>query len=130
VILFIVLVLVVGGLIHRMDHRRSFGPGGHWEWDDPWYHHPFHGYFLAPGWTDWLWLGLAGLTGLALSAGVVVAGLWWLRKEPGRTRTGLDREALLSLKAVYDRLDQRLRRIEDQVTAREYDWERRLNMGL
>jgi hypothetical protein len=61
---------------------------------------------------------------------VVVAGLWWLRKEPGRTRTGLDREALLSLKAVYDRLDQRLRRIEDQVTAREYDWERRLNMGL
>ena len=31
------------------------------------------------------------------------------------------------LKRRYDNLDRRIRRMEDAVTAREYDWERRLN---
>jgi len=35
--------------------------------------------------------------------------------------------ALHRLKRVYDRLDDRIGRMEGVVTAREYDWERRLN---
>jgi phage shock protein C len=34
--------------------------------------------------------------------------------------------ALQRLKRVFDSLDRRIRRVEDTVTAREYDWERRL----
>lgn len=37
------------------------------------------------------------------------------------------RMALHRLKRTYDNLDRRIRRIEDIVTDREYDWERRLN---
>jgi len=35
--------------------------------------------------------------------------------------------ALHRLKQTFDRLDRRIRRMEDIVTARDYDWERRLN---
>lgn len=35
--------------------------------------------------------------------------------------------ALHRLKDTYERLDRRIRRMEDIVTARDYDWERRLN---
>jgi phage shock protein C len=35
--------------------------------------------------------------------------------------------ALHRLKRTFDRLDHRIRRMEDMVTTREYDWERRLN---
>jgi phage shock protein C len=35
--------------------------------------------------------------------------------------------ALHRLKRTFDSLDRRLRRMESIVTAREYDWERRLN---
>lgn len=35
--------------------------------------------------------------------------------------------ALHRLKRTFDGLDRRIQRIEDAVTAREYDWERRLN---
>lgn len=37
--------------------------------------------------------------------------------------------ALRRLKRTYDRLERRIRRIESIVTARDYDWERRLNEG-
>jgi len=37
------------------------------------------------------------------------------------------RMALHRLKRTYDNLDRRIRRIEDIVTDREYDWNRRLN---
>ena len=37
------------------------------------------------------------------------------------------RMALHRLKRTYDTLDRRIRRIEDIVTDREYDWDRRLN---
>lgn len=37
------------------------------------------------------------------------------------------RMALHRLKRTYDNLDRRIRRMEDIVTAREYDWDRRLN---
>ena len=36
------------------------------------------------------------------------------------------RMALHRLKRTYDNLDRRIRRIEDIVTSREYDWDRRL----
>jgi len=35
--------------------------------------------------------------------------------------------ALKRLKRTYDHLDRRIRRMEDIVTTREYDWERRFN---
>jgi phage shock protein C len=35
--------------------------------------------------------------------------------------------ALQRLKRTYDGLERRIRRMEDIVTARDYDWERRLN---
>ena len=35
--------------------------------------------------------------------------------------------ALTRLKRTYDNLERRIRRMENLVTAREYDWERRLN---
>ena len=37
--------------------------------------------------------------------------------------------ALQRLRRIFDRLDRRLQRMEDKVTAREYDWDRRLNDG-
>jgi len=37
------------------------------------------------------------------------------------------RSALQRLKSTFDRLDHRIRRMEDIVTAKDYDWERRLN---
>jgi len=37
------------------------------------------------------------------------------------------RMALHRLKRTYDNLDRRIRRMEDRVTNREYDWDRRLN---
>lgn len=37
------------------------------------------------------------------------------------------RMALHRLKRTYDNLDRRIRRMEDIVTDREYDWDRRLN---
>ena len=37
------------------------------------------------------------------------------------------RMALHRLKRTYDNLDRRIRRIEDIVTSREYDWDRRFN---
>ena len=37
--------------------------------------------------------------------------------------------ALLNLKRTYDRLERRLRRLEDRVTGREYDWDRRFDSG-
>ena len=35
--------------------------------------------------------------------------------------------ALHRLKASFDRLDRRIQRLEDIVTSRDYDWERKLN---
>ena len=39
------------------------------------------------------------------------------------------RMALHRLKRTYDNLDRRIRRMEDIVTNREYDWERRLHQN-
>lgn len=35
--------------------------------------------------------------------------------------------ALQRLQRIYDKIDRRVQRMEDAVTAREYDWDRRLN---
>lgn len=45
------------------------------------------------------------------------------------TYTGSRTAALRNLKRTYERLDRRLRRLEDHVTAREYDWDRRFRTG-
>ena len=37
------------------------------------------------------------------------------------------RMALARLKRTYDNIERRIRRMENLVTAHEYDWERRLN---
>lgn len=38
-------------------------------------------------------------------------------------------QSLQRLKARYDAVDKRIRRLEDYVTNKKYDWERRLNTG-
>jgi len=43
--------------------------------------------------------------------------------------TSSRRLALHRLKRTFDNLDRRVQRMESVVTAREYDWERRLNEG-
>ena len=43
--------------------------------------------------------------------------------------TGSRTSALHSLKRLYDSLERRLRRLEDRVTGKEYDWDRRFNGG-
>ena len=80
---------------------------------------------------------------------LVVSGLWpatilyilaalLLKPEPIAPPTSLDEqefydgylssrhEAAQRLKRRYDGLERRIRRVEDVVTSREYDWERRL----
>jgi phage shock protein C len=37
--------------------------------------------------------------------------------------------AVRRLKTTFDRLDRRLRRLEDHVTGKEYDWDRRFRQG-
>ncbi len=37
--------------------------------------------------------------------------------------------AIQRIKRVYDSLDRRIQRMEAIVTARDYDWDRRLNEG-
>lgn len=43
--------------------------------------------------------------------------------------TGSREMAILRIKRVYDGLDRRIQRMEAIVTARDYDWDRRLNEG-
>lgn len=43
--------------------------------------------------------------------------------------TSSRRLALARLKRTFDHLDRRIQRMESAVTAREYDWDRRLNEG-
>lgn len=43
--------------------------------------------------------------------------------------TGSREMAIHRIKRVYDSLDRRIQRMEAIVTARDYDWERRLNEG-
>ncbi len=38
--------------------------------------------------------------------------------------------ALQRLKRIYDKIDRRVQRMEDAVTAREYDWDQRLKRNL
>ena len=38
--------------------------------------------------------------------------------------------ALQRLQRIYDKIDRRVQRMEDAVTAREYDWEQRLKRNL
>jgi phage shock protein C len=38
--------------------------------------------------------------------------------------------AVQRLKRIYDKIDRRVQRMEDAVTAREYDWDQRLNRNL
>ena len=44
--------------------------------------------------------------------------------------TASKRMAVHRLKSTFDNLERRLRRLEDSITAREFDWERRLNKGI
>lgn len=41
------------------------------------------------------------------------------------TYTGSRAAALRNLRRTHDRLEKRLRRLEDRITGREYDWDRR-----
>jgi phage shock protein C len=89
------------------------------------------------------WMRIIALLFLFFSAGWAILGYFglalWMKLEPVLPiESAADQEfynsfttsrsmALHRLKRTFDGLDRRIQRIEDAVTAREYDWERRLN---
>ena len=90
-------------------------------------------------WTRAIVVVVTLLTGIWPIPVLYVVGALLMKPEPVLPlETESDREfynsyvssrtmALHRLKRTFDSLDRRLRRMESIVTAREYDWERRLN---
>ncbi len=89
-------------------------------------------------WTRMIAIGLLIFTGLWPIVGIYLLGMVVMKPAPSMSfetedDTEFDRAyvnsrglALERLRRVFDKLDHRVQRVEDTVTAREYDWERRL----
>lgn len=90
-------------------------------------------------WTRVLAVGIATFTGCWPAIAIYLVMAIVIKPEPVLPlETAADEEfyqsystsrtmALQRLKRTYDNLDGRIQRIENSVTARDYDWERRLN---
>jgi phage shock protein C len=90
-------------------------------------------------WTRVVALALLLLSGLWPILGLYILGAVLMKPEPVvPLENDQDREfynsytssrtmALQRLKGAFDHLDRRVQRMENVVTSREYDWERRLN---
>lgn len=90
-------------------------------------------------WTRVIALTILVFTGIWPIVGLYLLGALLMKPEPVlpfeteaeeefyNSLTSSRQMALHRLKRTFDRLDRRIRRMEDMVTAREYDWERRLN---
>ncbi|MBI4772615.1 MAG: envelope stress response membrane protein PspC [Deltaproteobacteria bacterium] len=88
-------------------------------------------------WTRVVFVAVLLFTGIWPIAGLYLVAAALMKPEPVVPfRTEVDREfynsytasrelGLHRLKGAFDRLDRRLRRMEDLVTAREFDWDRR-----
>jgi phage shock protein C len=89
-------------------------------------------------WTRAITVALFFFTGVWPLAGIYVLAALLMKPEPlVPIETDEEMEfyssyvnsrdmALQRLRRVFDKLDRRVQRVEDVVTAREYDWERRL----
>jgi phage shock protein C len=90
-------------------------------------------------WTRVLAVVLLLLSQIWLGAGIYVLAALLMKPEPVLPfKEDADQEfynsyvnsramAIRRLKRTFDNLDRRIRRIEDIVTARDYEWEQRLN---
>ena len=99
-------------------------------------------YNLSVFWTRMVALGLLIFTGIWPIVGIYVIAALLLKREPVIPfQDEYEREfydsysssremAVNRLKKTYDGLNRRLQRMEDIITNREYDWERRLKRGL
>ena len=93
---------------------------------------------FSVAWTRCIALALLFFTGMWPIAGLYLLAALLMKPAPSMpVETDEEREfynsyvssqsmALHRLRRIFDKLDRRIRRIEDVVTAREYDWERRL----
>jgi phage shock protein C len=89
-------------------------------------------------WTRAITVALCFFTGIWPMVGIYVLAALLMKPEPLLPiETDEEMEfyssyvnsramALQRLRRVFDKLDRRVQRVEDAVTAREYDWERRL----
>ena len=75
----------------------------------------------------WLVLGLYFLAALLMKPEPVVPLATEEDDEFYNSYTSSRTMAVRRLKRTYDNLDRRIRHMEDIVTSREYDWDRRLN---
>ena len=90
-------------------------------------------------WTRVLAVVLLLLSGIWPAAGIYILAALLMKPEPVLPfKEDADQEfyesyvnsrtmAIRRLKRTFDNLDRRIRRIEDIVTARDYEWEQRLN---
>jgi phage shock protein C len=90
-------------------------------------------------WTRAIAVGLLIFTGFWPLVGLYVLAALVMKPQPSLPiETDEDQEfynsyvssrgmALQRLRRIFDKLDRRLQRMEDRVTAREYDWDRRLH---
>ena len=90
-------------------------------------------------WTRVIAVGFLVFTGFWPIMGLYLLGALLMKPEPVlpfeteaeeefyNSLTSSLQMALHRLKRTFDRLNRRIQRMEDIVTAREYDWERRLN---
>ena len=90
-------------------------------------------------WTRALIVGAAIIMGIWPAVGLYIVAAFLMKIEPVLPlETEEDEEfyhayassrsmALHRLKRTYDNLDRRIQRMENAVTARDYDWEERLN---
>jgi phage shock protein C len=94
---------------------------------------------LSIFWTRVVAVGFLIFTGLWPIVGLYLLAALLMKPEPVvKFRDDVDHEfynsyttsrrmAIRRLKRTYDNLDRRLRRMEDRVTTKEFDWDRRFN---
>lgn len=117
--------------LYRSRHGRIFGVCG-----------GFADYFeVRPGVVRVLTVLAAIFTGFWMIVGAYIVLSLVLKPEPVlpfeseddaefyNSYSGSREMAIQRIKRVYDSLDRRIQRMEAIVTARDYDWDRRLNEG-
>lgn len=94
---------------------------------------------FSVGWTRVLAVVVTFFTGIWLGIGLYILAALLMKPEPVLPLETEDDEefynsyvasrsmALHRLKRTFDQLDRRIQRMESIVTARDYDWEQRLN---
>ncbi|ETX08327.1 MAG: phage-shock protein [Candidatus Entotheonella gemina] len=93
-------------------------------------------------WTRMIAVGLLIFTGIWPIVGIYLLAMLVMKPEPlipletddeaefYNSYTHSRSMALQRLKRIYDKIDRRVQRMEHAVTAREYDWDQRLNRNL